>query len=146
MWFIILSLWLNLKTSVVHCLIDIIKATVHLVVHESLCRIAVLHRCGLLLKMVLLYVIIFIFLICFLVNILDVWFLLLCLSVTAVSPAKTSEPIEMRSLGYWVGRVQGTMYFMRCTLSQPGEYDWTVLVWQQCSLMSNYFDRSLVLY
>jgi len=95
----ILSLWLSFKTSAVHCLIDIIKATVHLVVHESLLlfgHIAVLHRCGLLLKMVLLYVIIFIFLFCFLVNILDVWFLSLCLSVTVVSPAKTSEPIEMQ--------------------------------------------------
>jgi len=32
---------------------------------------------------------------------------------------------------------------MGCTLAPPGEYDWTVLVWLRCGLMSNYFDHLL---
>jgi len=32
-----------------------------------------------------------------------------------------------------------------CTLTQPGEYDWTVLVRPQLGLMSNYFDHLLSL-
>jgi len=30
-----------------------------------------------------------------------------------------------------------------CTLAPPGEYDWTVHVWQRCGLMSNCFDHLL---
>ena len=33
---------------------------------------------------------------------------------------------------------------MGCTLAPPEEYDWTVHVWRQCNLMSNYFDHLLV--
>ena len=29
------------------------------------------------------------------------------------------------------------------TLAPPGEYDWTVCLWQRCGLMSNYFDHLL---
>jgi len=32
-----------------------------------------------------------------------------------------------------------------CKLASPGEYNWTVHVWRQCSLMSNYFDHLLIL-
>jgi len=28
-----------------------------------------------------------------------------------------------------------------CTLALPGEYSWTIHVWWQCGLMSNYFDH-----
>jgi len=34
--------------------------------------------------------------------------------------------------------------YVECTLAPPDEYDWTVRVWQQCSLMSNYFDHLLL--
>jgi len=33
-----------------------------------------------------------------------------------------------------------------CTLAPPGEYDWTIHVWQRCGLTSNYFDHLLLLY
>jgi len=32
----------------------------------------------------------------------------------------------------------------RQSLATPGEYDWTVNLWRQCSLMSNHFDHLLV--
>jgi len=32
-----------------------------------------------------------------------------------------------------------------CTLAPPGEYHWTVHVWQWCGLLSNYFDHLLQL-
>jgi len=35
--------------------------------------------------------------------------------------------------------------YMGCTLTPPGEYDWTIDVRWRCGLMSNYFDHLLLL-
>jgi len=46
----------------------------------------------------------------------------------------------------WLNRsrwAQGSMYYVRCTLAQHGEYHWTVHVHQRCSLLPNYFDHLL---
>jgi len=50
-----------------------------------------------------------------------------------VSCAKTAEPIEMPS-GYRLGWAQGSTGYLGCTLSPPGEYDWTVRVLRRCGL------------
>jgi len=36
-------------------------------------------------------------------------------------------------------RMPTGVYWMGCTLLQPGEYDWTVRVRRRCGLISNYF-------
>jgi len=35
--------------------------------------------------------------------------------------------------------------YMGCTLTPPGEYNWTIHVRRRCGLMSNYFDHLLLL-
>jgi len=40
-------------------------------------------------------------------------------------------------------RLPNGVYYVRCTLAPPGEYDWTVGVRRLCDLMSNYFDHLL---
>jgi len=48
----------------------------------------------------------------------------ICLSVTIVSPAETTEPIEM-PFGMWtrVDPSKEARIRWECTLAQPGEYD-----------------------
>jgi len=62
-----------------------------------------------------------------------------------VSCAKTAEPIEMPFEIYTrMGpRNHVLRDDVRCTLSQPGEYQWTVHVRWRCGLLSNYFDHLL---
>ena len=69
---------------------------------------------------------------------------------TAVSCAKTAGPIDLPFvLGTWVGRRKhkfnrihrGTKVpTWEGTLVPPGKYYWTIRLWRQCSLMSDYFD------
>ena len=43
-------------------------------------------------------------------------------------------------LGCGLGWARGTKYYIGCTLTQPGEYEWTVRVRLRCDLVSNYSD------
>ena len=68
--------------------------------------------------------------------------------------AKTAESIDL-PFGLWTGMEGSTISVyspgganMRSseeTLAQPGEYDSTIRLRRRCGLMSNYFDRSLLL-
>jgi len=61
---------------------------------------------------------------------------------SAMSCANSAEPIDM-PLGLWtlVCRMKHVLH--RGILAPPGEYDWTVRLWQRCGFMSNYFDHLL---
>jgi len=43
------------------------------------------------------------------------------------------------TFGLWTWVGQGSMCYMRCTLAQPGEYDWTVHVSRPCQKRRNRF-------
>ena len=53
---------------------------------------------------------------------------------------------ERARLGCGLMWAQGTMlYYYKCTLAPPGEYNWMICARRQCCFMSNYYDDLLYL-